>query len=121
MDKKIHHVILEKAGPGIYTRTRLGKQETVHYQPKKKWIVTHADGSTTPVEAGSRWEVVQKIKEGGHKPAITIDEVGEVKKSSGITCPYDGLNGIQLRRYKQDAVWIREFRCPRGHVWQTVQ
>lgn len=41
--------------------------------------------------------------------------------SSDYTCPYDGLSGIQLRRFKQGAFWVREFRCPRGHVWQRVQ
>jgi GNAT superfamily N-acetyltransferase len=45
-----------------------------------------------------------------------------LKKSSGdYECPYDGLPGVQLRRFKQGAFWVREFRCSRGHVWQRVQ
>ena len=116
------HVILEKSGSDIYTRTRLGKQETVHYQSKKKWLVTHADGSVTHVTGVSRYDVVQQIKQGGYKPAIKIDEVNEeVRKAGDATCPYDGMNGVQLRRFKQGAFWIREFRCPKGHVWQRTQ
>ena len=115
---------------GVYTRTRLGKQETVHYQPKKKWLVTHADGSVTPVVAVSRYDAAQQMKQGGHKPAIKIDEVKpwiqasayeEVRKAGDATCPYDGQNGVQLRRFKQGAFWIREFRCPKGHIWQRTQ
>jgi hypothetical protein len=44
-----------------------------------------------------------------------------LKKSGDATCPYDNLNGVQLRRFKQGAFWIREFKCPRGHVWQRTQ
>lgn len=44
-----------------------------------------------------------------------------LKKSGDATCPYDNLNGVQLRRFKQGAFWIREFKCPRGHVWQRAQ
>ena len=52
---------------------------------------------------------------------VKKSEVIELKKSGDATCPYDNLNGVQLRRFKQGAFWVREFRCPRGHVWQRTQ
>jgi hypothetical protein len=45
----------------------------------------------------------------------------EVLKKSGGRCPHDKRQGVQIRRFKQGADWIREFRCPKGHIFQEVQ
>lgn len=41
-------------------------------------------------------------------------------KSGGI-CPHDGKRGVYLRRYYQAPYWLREYKCPAGHIFQEVQ
>ncbi len=44
----------------------------------------------------------------------------EVKKSGG-KCPFDGKQGVYLRRFYQSPYWMREYKCPKGHVFTEVQ
>jgi hypothetical protein len=36
---------------------------------------------------------------------------------AGIECPFCKRPGIRLRRYKQGAFWITEYRCSNGHIF----
>ncbi len=47
-------------------------------------------------------------------------EEEEVKKSGG-KCPFDGKQGVYLRRFYQSPYWMREYKCPKGHVFTEVQ
>ncbi len=43
-------------------------------------------------------------------------------KKSGYVCPMCGKSAVQVgSRYKQDHLWVRKFRCPKGHIFEEVQ
>ena len=44
-----------------------------------------------------------------------------VLEKSGGKCPIDGKQGVLLRRYKEGAYWVREFKCPKGHIFSEQQ
>ena len=60
------------------------------------------------IQTESKKEQTKKVKE-------------EVKKSGGGVCPHDGKRGVYLRRYYQVPYWIREYKCPSGHIFQEIQ
>jgi hypothetical protein len=41
---------------------------------------------------------------------------------TGGRCPHDGRQGIQIRRYRQyNGMWVRQYRCPDGHIFEEIQ
>jgi transcription elongation factor Elf1 len=43
-------------------------------------------------------------------------------KKSGYTCPMCGKTAVQVGpRFKRDYLWVRRFRCPKGHIFEEVQ
>jgi len=47
--------------------------------------------------------------------------VVELKKS-GYVCPMCGKSAVQVGgRFKRDHLWVRRFRCPKGHMYEEVQ
>jgi hypothetical protein len=47
-----------------------------------------------------------------------VVQIDDLEKSAN-TCPYDGSQAVQLRRYYQAPYWIREFKCKKGHVFHV--
>jgi rubredoxin len=91
-------------------------------QPRKKaqwkpwgkigWKCTncgHIPGTTEPPEKCPICE--------GQKLA----HISDLQKS-GVECPMCGKSAVQVGgRFKRDYLWVRRFRCPKGHIFEEVQ
>jgi len=60
---------------------------------------------------GSKYDFLNCAWKSIPKNYITLEK-------AGIECPFCKKAGIRLRRYKQDHLWITEYRCPNGHIFQ---
>jgi ribosomal protein L14E/L6E/L27E len=79
-------------------------------------IRSHKTGKLYPKVYGSKESAQERISQMEHFKKSDYKYV--VIQKSDDRCPFDHKQGIRLRRYKQDHLWITEFRCPNGHIFQ---
>jgi hypothetical protein len=57
----------------------------------------------------------------GKQKEDKLEKPSKQFKKSGGRCPFDGRQGVYLRRFFQAPYWIREYKCPKGHIFQETQ
>jgi hypothetical protein len=90
----------------------------------------HLKKSINPVEQESGWscEIYNerpegcRIFDGRNVPFLDCAwksiPKNYILEKSNLECPFCKRPGTRLRRYKQGAFWIVEYRCPNGHIFQ---